>query len=101
MTFNPVSNFANICRSEFQQMNRTCKTTTEKVIEFAEEITFFFKNRNVKPMPDPRLLLVLQKDQTRRKKRKVSKLDGSERSWMFKKDSEYNDMTDEDDVSEA
>ena len=37
-------------------------------------------------MPDPRLMMVLQKDQTRKKKRTIAKLEGGpERLWMTKK----------------
>lgn len=88
MTLNPVSNFVNFCRSEFPGASRACKTASEKVMNFAEEITMFFKNHRVKPMPDPRLMMVLQKDQTRRKKRTVSKLQEPERLWMSKKQPE-------------
>ena len=84
MTLNPVSSFMNFCRSEFPEASRACKTASERVMNFAEEMTMFFKNHRVKPMPDPRLMLILQKDQTRKKLRTVSKLNGPERLWMTK-----------------
>ena len=90
MTLNPVSSFMNFCRNEFPEASRACKTASEKVMNFAEEMTMFFKNHRVKPMPDPRLMLVLQKDQTRKKKRTVAKLEGSERLWIPKKQPEKN-----------
>lgn len=82
MAVNPVSCFMNFCRSEFPEATRACKAASEKVMNFAEEMTMFFKSRRVKRMPDPRLMLVLQKAQTRKKKRTVSKLKGSDRLWM-------------------
>lgn len=85
MTPNPVSNLVSFCRQEFHQAAQSCKTAAEKTINFAEEMTFFFKNRNVKPMPDTGLMLVLQKDKTRRKKRKVAKMEGPQNLWMTKK----------------
>ena len=54
-------------------------------MNFAEEVTMFFKNHRVKRMPDPRLMLVLQKDQTRKKKRTVAKLNRPGRLWMTRK----------------
>ena len=101
MTLNPVSNLMTFCKHEFHNVAQSCKTASEKAMNFAEEMTFFFKNRNVKPMPDTGLMLVLQKDKTRRKKRRVAKMDGSQGVWMMKKQPEHNPDAEDDSDSIA
>ncbi len=55
---------------------------------FAEEASFFaalFKHLSVRPVPDPALIMVLNKQWLERKKRKVTKKGKSEQLWLSKK----------------
>ena len=77
----------NLCRHESHTASAG-ETVAEKSQEFAEESTFFlslFKNRTVKPMPDEGLMLILQKDKTRRKERKISKKENPEKLYFTSK----------------
>ncbi len=76
------------CRLEPSEVT-TPETAAEKNQKFAEEATFFIslfqKVRTIRRMPDPELMLVLEKDQTRRKKRKVSKKEKPEKLYFNRK----------------
>lgn len=55
---------------------------------FAEEASFFaalFKHLTVRPVPDPALVMVLDKQWRERKKRQVSKKGKSEQLWLGKR----------------
>lgn len=87
MTCTPLSQMMNLCQYEPRQAS-TNETMAEKSQKFAEESTFFlalFKNRTIKPMPDVGLMMVLQKDKTRRKKRKVNKKEKPEKLYFSRK----------------
>lgn len=55
--------------------------------KFAEESSFFaalFKHLTTRPVPDPALIIVLNKQWLERKKRKVAKKGKSEQLWLGK-----------------
>lgn len=75
MVSSSLSQMMNLCQYESHAAS-TNESMAEKSRMFAEESTFFlslFKNRPIKPIPDPGLMIVLQRDKRRRKKRKISK----------------------------
>lgn len=54
---------------------------------FMEEASFFyglFHKYTVRPVPDPGLMLVLNKSKLKQKKRRVSKKDGVDTLWLSK-----------------
>jgi len=56
--------------------------------DFAEEASFFaalYRQPQVKPVPDPTLLLVLNKQWLAKKNRTVSKKDCADKLWLSKK----------------
>lgn len=64
------------------------ESVVEKNQNFAEEASFFaalFKQHPVRPVPDPALILVLNKQWLERKKRKVTKKGKPEQLWLSKK----------------
>ena len=94
MVCTSFSQMMNLCRYE-PTAARSSETVAEKSQKFAEESTFFlslFKNRTVKPMPDVGLMLVLQKDKTRKKKRKVNKKEKPENLYFTRKQREEDPM---------
>ncbi|WP_206680805.1 hypothetical protein [Endozoicomonas acroporae] len=81
----PISNFiGNRCMPDPVRV----ESVGEKNQKFAEEVSFFtalFKNLTVRPVPDPGLMMVLNKQWLERKKRKVSKKGKSEQLWLGKR----------------
>ncbi|MGB1271792.1 MAG: hypothetical protein ACPG5T_06950 [Endozoicomonas sp.] len=74
---------ANLCRLDPATALRQ-DTATDKSQKFAEEASFyygFFKNHNLKPVPDPGLMMVLQKAWLERKKRTIRKKENTNRIW--------------------
>ena len=98
MICTPLSQMINLCRHEPHAVSAH-ESVAEKNQKFAEEATFFislFKHRTVKPMPDIGLMMVLQKDKTRRGKHKIAKKQKPQRLYFNRKqhqqgDAEYND----------
>lgn len=84
MSVCPTSNLvANLCRLDPATAQRQ-DTATEKSQKFAEEASFFyafFKNHNLKPVPDPGLMMVLQKAWLDRKKRTIRKKEKTDPIW--------------------
>ena len=61
---------------------------SRQISNFAEEASFFFsvyQQRSVKPVPDPALLLVLNKLWLKKKNRRVCKKEGVVKLWLSKK----------------
>ena len=81
----PLSNYiGNRCMPDPVQ----AESLAAKNQKFAEEASFFaavFKHLSVRPVPDPALILVLNKQWLERKKRKVTKKTKSEQLWLGKK----------------
>ncbi len=81
----PLSNFiGNRCMPDPVQP----ESFAAKNQKFAEEASFFasiFNHHPVRPVPDPALILVLNKLWLEKKKRKVTKKGKSEQLWLRKK----------------
>ncbi|USE38403.1 hypothetical protein [Endozoicomonas sp. SCSIO W0465] len=81
----PISNFiGNRCMPDPVR----AESEIAKNYNFAEEASFFaalFKHLPVRPVPDPALIMVLNKQWLERKKRKVTKKGKSEPLWLGKK----------------
>lgn len=61
---------------------------SRQVRDFSEEATFFaamYRQHPVRPVPDPTLLLVLNKQWLAKKNRTVSKKDAADKLWLGKK----------------
>lgn len=95
----PLSNFiGNRCMPDPVQP----ESIAEKNQMFAEEASFFaaaFRNIPVRPMPDPGLMLILNKQWLERKKRTVTKKGKPEQLWLGKRpDRENTEDPDQDEV---
>lgn len=81
----PLSNFiGNRCMSD----PAYSESLAAKNQNFAEEASFFaavFKHHSVKPVPDPALILLLNKQWLERKERKVTEKSKAEQLWFGKK----------------
>ena len=98
MTWSPISQIMNLCRYE-PNMPSTSETSAVQKQSFFEELSFLlapFKNWHIRPVPDPALMLVLYKDRTRRKKRKVSKK-GKPENLYFNRKQHKDPLPDEED----
>ena len=61
---------------------------SRQISNFSEEASFFiamYKQHSVKPVPDPTLILVLNKLWLEKKKRRVCKKEGVVKLWLSKK----------------
>lgn len=84
MTTCPMSNFiGNLCMpdpiKEISHLNQ--------IRNFSEEASFYiamYRQHPVKPVPDPALLLVLNKLWLKQKKRRVSKKERIDKLWLSK-----------------
>ena len=59
-----------------------------QIANFSEEASFFiamYRHHPVKPVPDPALMLVLNKQWLEKKKRRVCKKEGVVKLWLSKK----------------
>ena len=85
MSFCPISNFiGNRCMPDPVR----AESIAVKNQNFAEEASFFaalFKHLTVRPVPDPGLIMVLNKQWLERKKRKVAKKGKSDQLWLGKR----------------
>ena len=84
MSLCPLSNFiGNRCMLNPVQL----ESFSAQSQKFAEESSFFaalFKHLTARPVPDPALIMVLNKQWLERKKRKVTKKGKSEQLWLGK-----------------
>lgn len=61
---------------------------SRQIANFSEEASFFiamYRHHSVKPVPDPALILVLNKQWLEKKKRRVCKKEGVVKLWLSKK----------------
>ena len=84
MNICPMSNFiGNHCMPDrLEQI-----PDAQRIGNFNEEASFFyglFRQYTVRPVPDPGLMLVLNKSKLKQKKRRVSKKDGVDTLWLSK-----------------
>ena len=81
----PMSNFiGNRCMPDPAEPTSLSK----QAHDFIEEASFFaamYRQHPVKPVPDPALLLVLDKQWLEKKNRTVSKKDCADKLWLSKK----------------
>ncbi|WP_257282387.1 MULTISPECIES: hypothetical protein [unclassified Endozoicomonas] len=90
MEIAPVQYIMSTLTQDYENSPET-DTLADRIQKFAEEASFFFKERPLRPMPDQPLLLILYKSKLRRKKRKVSKKDKLNKFYMRKRKSEEQD----------
>lgn len=101
MEIAPVQYIMNVLNQGYEKGPETeTETLAAKIQKFAEEASFFFKGRPLKPMPDQPLMLILYKSKLRRKKRKISKKGKLDKLFMRKRKHEEQDSPDYSDVND-
>ena len=90
MEFGPVQTIMQLVLPE-PESSPASETLAERNTNFAEEASFFlglFKNRQVRPMPDQPLMMILQKAKLRKKNRTVTKKDKTGKSYFRRREHE-------------
>ena len=81
----PTSKFiGNLCMPDSVET----ASVSKQILNFSEEASFFiamYQQHPVKPVPDPALLMVLNKLWLEKKKRRVSMKDGVDKLWLSNK----------------
>ncbi len=95
----PFSNLiGNRCMPEAPQV----ESLANKHHNFSEEASFFaalFKQFNVRPVPDPGMMQLLQKEWVKRQQRTVTKKEKSDKLWLGKKPKDENPkLLDDDEI---
>ncbi|MGI9274548.1 MAG: hypothetical protein ACR2PT_06805 [Endozoicomonas sp.] len=90
MEFCSVQTFMQLVTPE-RDSSPASETLAERNSNFAEEASFFlglFKNRQVRPMPDQPLMMILQKARLRKKQRTVTKKDKTGKGYFRRREHE-------------
>lgn len=80
--------FSNLIGNRCMPDTPRVESLANKHHNFYEEASFFaalFKQFNVRPVPDPGMMQLLQKEWVKRKQRKVTKKEKSEKTGLGKK----------------